>query len=94
MNPLYKQYTDGFQQNETMMQQSQLDPATKNLIEQARMKMRQITNPQQYVLNAFRGIPAEIQNNPDQILQYLMQNNMLTPVQRAAISLSQNGFRL
>lgn len=91
MNPLYKQYSEGFQQ---AAQRPNIDPATQSLIEQARMKMRQITNPQQYILNAFQGIPAEIQNNPDQILQYLMQNNRLSPIQMAAISLSQNGGRL
>ena len=52
---------------------------------QIAQNLMQRFNPQQIVLNAFRNfnIPAEIQNDSDQIARYLLQNeNMLNPQQR------------
>lgn len=49
--------------------------------------MQTINNPQQFVLQSFGNIPTEIQNNPDQILRYLQENNMLSPQQLQALSM-------
>lgn len=55
---------------------------------QKAQQLMQRFNPQQYALQSFKNfnIPQEIQNDPDQIAQYLLQNeNMLNPLQRQVL---------
>lgn len=42
------------------------------------MAMQAMQNPAKFVLNAFPDIPAQIQNNPGAILQYLQQTRGIT----------------
>lgn len=86
MTPLYQQY----------MQSVPSMPLMMNLqaaMAQARQIMSGMQNPQQFVFNTFHNIPPQIQNNPDQIIQYLRQNNMLSPQQLQVIRMAQGGFR-
>ena len=82
MNPLYQQYyglpqmTPGYNPNYFQ------DAMTK-----ARQIMQTVQNPQQFVLQSFGNIPPAIQNNPDQIIQYLQANNMLNPYQQQILSM-------
>ena len=79
MNPLYQQYGN-----------RAVSPSAnylQNAMNQAAQIMRSIQNPQQFALNCFGNIPPEIQNDPDQILNYLKQNNRLTPQQLQLLSM-------
>ena len=44
-----------------------------NPIQKANYIMQAMQNPAAFVRQAFPDIPAQIQNNPNQILQYLQQ---------------------
>ena len=83
MNPLYQQYG------------APKMPAQGNglmsFLSQARQMMQGIKNPQQFVLQNLTGIPAEIQNDPNAILNYALQHNMFNEDQKALINLYQQG---
>ena len=66
MNPLYNM----------LMNQNPNNPLQK--LQQAYQAM---ANPAAFVRNAFPDIPAQIQNNPNQILQYIQQTRNISPAQ-------------
>lgn len=49
-----------------------------NPIQKANALMQAMQNPAAFVKQAIPDIPAEIQNNPTQILQYLQQTRHIT----------------
>ena len=94
MNSLYRQYGPGRQvpvQNPSPMTNyqavQQVNPFLQNVMNRVQQMIPSIQNQQQFVLQNFGNIPPEIQNDPDQILQYFQQNqNMLNPLQRQALN--------
>lgn len=71
MNPLYNMIMSGSisgYQNPNMM----------NPMQKMQYIMRAMTNPAAFVRNAFPDIPASIQNNPNEILQYLQQTRNIS----------------
>lgn len=83
MNPLYQQY-GGQPQPDT----SSINPNFfQNAVNQVQGLLQRIANPQQMIqqIISSKGVPAEIQNDPDQIINYLQQNNMLNPIQKMAL---------
>lgn len=95
MNSLYKEFGPKGQVPVQPNQPMTNGPANyfQNAIQQAQQQAQQLMqryNPQQYVLNYFKGfnIPPEIQNDPDQIAMYLRQyENMLNPLQRQVLNM-------
>ncbi len=87
MNPLYQQY--GVQQAVPKM--SAQGQGLLSRLSQAKQMMQGIRNPQQFVLQNLTGIPASIQNDPDAILNYALQNNMFNDDQKALIDLYRQG---
>lgn len=100
MNPLYKQY--GTPQNSGVTNNGNAfgkimglaNPRIKNItnaIQEARQIMTCIKNPQEYVLSSLKelgiNIPAQIQNNPDQIRDYLINNVLLNDAQKQILGL-------
>lgn len=94
MNPFYKEFGPSGNvplQNNQPMPGVPLNSGFSSYLQNATQmaqQMMQRFNPQQITLNAFRNfnIPAEIQNDPDQIANYLLQNeNMLNPIQRQVL---------
>ena len=69
-NPLYNMIT-GFQQN----MPSNYSTPTNSLSPMNKISavMQAMNNPAQFVKKAFPDIPEYMQNNPQQILQYLQQ---------------------
>lgn len=67
MNPLYNMY----QQRPTYLQ-------PMNPMQKMQYMLQAMTNPAAFVRQAFPDIPAEIQNNPTQILQYLQQTRHIS----------------
>ena len=53
-------------------------PQYINPIQKMQMIMQAMTNPAAFVKQTFPDIPNEIQNNPDQILQYLQQTRHIS----------------
>lgn len=97
MNPFYKEFGPSgnvpLQNNQSMPgvpMNSGFSSYLQNATHMAQQMMQRF-NPQQITLNAFRNfnIPAEIQNDPDQIANYLLQNeNMLNPLQRQVLHMN------
>lgn len=67
-NPLYDMYMGG---------QSSA-PVFSNPMQKMNYIMQAMQNPAAFVRNAFPDIPAQIQNNPNQILQYLQQTRNIS----------------
>jgi len=88
-NPLYQMMNPqgAFQQNISGMQ-------FQNPINKMQYIMQAMTNPAAFVKQHFPDIPDQISNNPNQILQYLMQTRGLTKqqIQEAANQIP-NGMR-
>ena len=73
MNPLYNQIMSG------MMNQSQaISPQAMNPVQKMHYIMQAMTNPAAFVKQAFPDIPEQIQNDPNQILQYLQQTRHIS----------------
>ena len=68
MNPLYNM-TFG---------NSGAQPMFQNPIQKANYIMQAMTNPAAFVRQAIPNLPPEISNNPNQILQWMQQNGMVT----------------
>lgn len=89
MNSLYKEFGPGRQlpvQNTPSVASNVPFPYLQSAMQRAQQIMQSLSNPQQFVLQNFNGIPSDIQNNPDQIIEYLRQNeNRLNPAQRQAL---------
>lgn len=97
MNPFYKAFGPRggipFQNNPSMPgvpMNSGFSSYLQNAAQMAQQVMQRF-NPQQFTLNSFKNfnIPAEIQNDPDQIANYLLQNeNKLNPLQRQVLHMN------
>jgi hypothetical protein len=53
----------------------------QNVMAQASQMMQQIQNPQQLLQRFLPGVPAEIRNDPNQIINWLQQSGRITPQQ-------------
>ena len=74
MNPLFNQLM-----GQTPMQpQMSGTPVFNNPMQKMNYIMQAMTNPAAFVKNAFPDIPDQIQNNPNQILQYLQQTRNIS----------------
>lgn len=73
MNPLYNMYMSGM-----MNQSAAVSPQALNPIQKMQYMMQAMTNPAAFVKQHFPDIPAQIQNNPTQILQYLQQTRNIS----------------
>lgn len=90
MNPLLQQY--GIQPQAPQMPAAPSQGSNlMSFLSQAKQMMQGIKNPQQFVLQNLTGIPAEIQNDPNAILNYALQHNMFNEDQKALLNLYQNG---
>ena len=79
MNPLY----DAMMTNQ---------PTPMNPLMKMQYVMQAMRNPAAFVRQAFPDIPAEIQNNPNQILQYLQQTRHISNQQIQNL-INQNPYR-
>ena len=79
MNPLY----DAMMTN----QSTSMNPLMK-----MQYMVQAMRNPAAFVRQAFPDIPAEIQNNPNQILQYLQQTRHISNQQIQNL-INQNPYR-
>ena len=70
MNPLYQQLMGGGSQSGA--------PSFQNPIQKMQSIMYAMSNPAAFVKQHFPDIPAAIQNNPAQILNYLQQTRGLS----------------
>ena len=73
MNPLYNMYMSG-----QMNSGNAVSAGAMNPIQKMQYIMQAMTNPAQFVRNAFPDIPPQIQNNPNQILSYLQQTRNIS----------------
>lgn len=67
-NPLYDMYMNG----------QSAAPTFTNPMQKMGYIMQAMQNPAAFVRNAFPDIPPQIQNNPNQILQYLQQTRNIS----------------
>ena len=67
MTPLYNMVMSGMNKSQPM-----------TAIQKANYIMQAMTNPAAFVKQAFPDIPAQIQNDPNQILQYLQQTRHIS----------------
>ena len=79
MNPLY----DAMMTNQ---------PTPMNPLMKMQYMMQAMRNPAAFVRQAFPDIPVEIQNNPNQILQYLQQTRHISNQQIQNL-INQNPYR-
>lgn len=80
MNPLFNMLMGGG----NPMQQSMPNPVgqfSRAPIQKFQAIMQAMQNPAQFVRNAIPDLPAEIANDPNQILQYLKQTRGITDQQ-------------
>lgn len=88
MNPLYDMLISNQQKPmNPLNQQRPMNPMQK-----FQYMMQAMRNPAAFVRQAFPDIPAEIQNNPDQILQYLQQTRHISNQQIQNL-INQNPYR-
>lgn len=73
MNPLYNMLMSNM-----MQQGNAVSPQSMNPAQKANYLMQAMANPAAFVRQAFPDIPAEIQNSPNQILQYLQQTRHIS----------------
>ena len=73
MNPLYNMVMSG-----QMGQNQAISPQAMNPVQKMQYMLQAMTNPAAFVKQHFPDIPAEIQNNPNQILQYLQQTRHIS----------------
>ena len=72
-NPLYNMIMSG-----QMGQSQAISPQAMNPVQKMQLMMQAMTNPAAFVRQAIPDIPAEIQNDPNQILQYLQQTRHIS----------------
>ena len=53
----------------------------QNVMQRAQQLAQSFQNPQQMITRFFPDLPAEISNNPDQIVMWLQQTGKCTPEQ-------------
>ena len=90
MNPLYAMLTG--QQSVSQQSASPTAPQVPqftNPVQKANYIMQAMTNPAAFVRQAIPNLPPQIANDPNQILQWMLQNGMATPqdIQNAANSI-------
>lgn len=73
MNPLYNMVMSQQMNSGNAVSYQAMTP-----IQKANALMQAMQNPAAFVKQAFPDIPAEIQNNPNQILQYLQQTRHIS----------------
>lgn len=73
MNPLYNMMMAN-----QMNRSNAVSPQTMNPAQKMNAIMQAMTNPAAFVKQCFPDIPAEIQNNPTQILSYLQQTRHIS----------------
>ena len=73
MNPLYNMIMSG-----QMGRGQAVSTQAMNPIQKANYIMQAMTNPAAFVRQTFPDIPAQIQNDPNQILQYLQQTRHIS----------------
>ena len=61
-----------------MGQSQAISPQAMNPVQKMQLMMQAMTNPAAFVRQAIPDIPAEIQNDPNQILQYLQQTRHIS----------------
>ena len=73
MNPLYNMIM-----SQQMNQGNAVSYQAMTPMQKANYMMQAMANPAAFVRQHFPDIPAEIQNNPNQILQYLQQTRHIS----------------
>ena len=73
MNPLYNMLMSS-----QMNRSNAVSPQVMNPMQKMQYIMQAMTNPAAFVRQAFPDIPARIQNDPNQILQYLQQTRHIS----------------
>lgn len=76
MNPYYQQWSGNM--NPQNFPGGFSGMMFQNPIQKMQYVMQAMTNPAAFVRNAFPDIPSNIQNDPNQILQYLQQSRGIT----------------
>lgn len=54
---------------------------SQNILARANQMMQQMQNPQQIIQQFLPGVPAQIQHDPNQIINWLQQQGRITPQQ-------------
>ena len=54
---------------------------SQNVLARASQMMQSMTNPQQLIQQFLPGVPAEIRNDPNQIINWLQQTGKVSPQQ-------------
>ena len=54
---------------------------SQNILAKASQMMQQFQNPQQLIQQMMPNVPAEIRNDPNQIINWLQQTGKITPQQ-------------
>ena len=92
-NPLYDRLVGAQQMMPTFPWQSGMQ--FSNPIQKMNYIMQAMQNPAAFVRQAFPDIPAQIQNDPNQILSYLQQTRGITnqQIQQIAGTIPQNMMR-
>ena len=54
---------------------------SQNIMAKASQMMQQFQNPTQLIQQILPGVPAEIRNDPNQIISWLQQTGKITPQQ-------------
>ena len=76
MNPLYNMIMSN-----AMNRASAVSFQAMNPVQKLQYAYQAMQNPQAFVMQSFPDIPAEIQNNPNQILSYLQQTRNISQTQ-------------
>lgn len=89
MNPLFNAVMGG------MPQQQMAGPVGpfQNVIDRARQIAQSFQNPQQFISQFMPGIPSNIANDPNQILNWLQQTGRISPQQIQAAQQIAGMFR-
>ena len=53
----------------------------QNVMARANQMMQQLQNPQQLIQQIMPGVPAEIRNDPNKIIDWMQQTGKITPQQ-------------
>jgi len=87
MNPLFQAFSGGF----SPMQNGMGNPAPQamngpfgmmqGVMQRVQQMANNLQNPQQMIQQFFPNAPAEVRNDPEQLLNWLQQSGMYTPQQ-------------
>lgn len=87
MNSFYRDFGPKPAPQPAMPMQSNLMSAIQNAMGRARNLIQTAQDPRRAVFDSFPNIPAEIRDDSDKILNYLLQNNMLNQLQLQAMQI-------